>query len=242
MARGQVLLPRGLGCHVCHEVSLSSDLADARSILSPFFQAIAYAKANGVPDHIANYAIAIMGAGSVVGRLVMGALADRYGIWRIFTLIPFASAISIFAFWVPPNIGTAPTVVGLLLYGWMSGGFFSLMGSATASFSPLDEVGTRIGLLISSFAIPSFVGPVITGALVRPDKVTYAAIWIGCCQLVSAILLNAPAEWAWICKRFGWRQRGLVEKDCGTVTRITTASGRTEGVHTYRRRPSHLTA
>lgn len=167
-----------------------------------------------MPEHISTYAIAIMGSGSVVGRLVMGMLGDRYGVWRMFTIVPFATAISIFAFWVPPNIGTGPTIVGLLLYGWMSGGFFSLMGSATASFSPLAEVGTRIGLLISSFAIPSFVGPVITGALVKPDKFMYAGLWIGCCQLVSGLLLNAPAEYAWVRRQLGY---GAGDKDSPDV-------------------------
>ncbi|RSH77652.1 uncharacterized protein EHS24_003213 [Apiotrichum porosum] len=171
------------------------------NILSPFFYAITYAESNGVPARISNYAIALGGAGSVVGRLVMGVIADRIGVWRVFSFIPFATGVVMFAFWTPPNMGTGGAVAGLVLYGWMSGGFFSCMGSATASFSPLEEVGTRIGLLISSLAIPSLIGPVITGALIQDDKFTYAGIWLGSCFIVSGLLLNAPTEVRWIRRR-----------------------------------------
>lgn len=174
---------------------------DTTSILSPFFYAITYAESNGVPARISNYAIALGGAGSVVGRLVMGVIADRIGVWRVFSFIPFATGVVMFAFWTPPNMGTGGAVAGLVLYGWMSGGFFSCMGSATASFSPLEEVGTRIGLLISSLAIPSLIGPVITGALIQDDKFTYAGIWLGSCFIISGLLLNAPTEVRWIRRR-----------------------------------------
>lgn len=103
------------------------------------------------------------GAGSVVGRLASGVLADRIGVWYVFGSIGFTTAVVLFAFWTPPSIGTAPTVIGLVTYGWVSGSWFALVGSATASISPVEEVGMRIGMLISCLSVPSLIGPVIAG-------------------------------------------------------------------------------
>ncbi|WOO80085.1 Fujikurins efflux protein [Vanrija pseudolonga] len=164
------------------------------NILSPFFHALPYAASNNVPDHIGQYAIAMAGAGSVVGRLASGVLADRIGVWYVFGSIGFSTAVVLFAFWTPPGIGTAPTVIGLVTYGWVSGSWFALIGSATASISPVEEVGMRIGMLISCLSVPSLIGPVITGELISvgKDKWTYAGIWCGACALLSGILVILP--------------------------------------------------
>ncbi|TXT07516.1 hypothetical protein VHUM_03236 [Vanrija humicola] len=133
------------------------------NILSPFFHALPYAASNNVPERIGEYAIAMAGAGSVVGRLVSGVVADRIGVWYVFGSIGFTTAVVLFAFWTPPGIGTAPTVIGLVTYGWFSGAWFAMVGSATASISPVEEVGMRIGMLISCLSVPSLIGPVVTG-------------------------------------------------------------------------------
>lgn len=131
--------------------------------MSPTFSALTYAQSNGVPDHISIYSIAILQAGSVVGRLGSGVLADTVGVMKVWCSIGFASAIVMFAFWTPPGIGIAPTLIGLLLWGVLNGGWFTLAGSATAAVSPLEETGMRFGMLITCLAIPSLVGPVISG-------------------------------------------------------------------------------
>lgn len=131
--------------------------------MSPTFSALTYAQSNGVPPSISIYSIAILQGGSVVGRLGSGVLADAVGVMKVWCSIGFASAVVMFAFWTPPHIGTAATIIGLLLWGALNGGWFTLAGSATAAVSPLEETGMRFGMLITCLAIPSLVGPVISG-------------------------------------------------------------------------------
>lgn len=131
--------------------------------MSPTFSALTYAESNNVPPHISAYAIAIAQAGSVVGRLGSGFLADAVGVMKVWCSIGFASAIVMFALWTPSGMGTAPTIIGLLLWGALNGGWFTLAGSATAAVSPLSETGMRFGMLITCLAVPSLVGPVISG-------------------------------------------------------------------------------
>lgn len=131
--------------------------------MSPTFSALTYAQSNGVPPNISIYSIAILQGGSVVGRLGSGVVADAVGVMKIWCSLGFATAVVMFAFWTPPQIGTAATIVGLLLWGALNGGWFTLAGSATAAVSPLEETGMRFGMLITCLVIPSLVGPVISG-------------------------------------------------------------------------------
>jgi MFS family permease len=133
------------------------------NLLSPYFNALNLAKSNNVPDHITKYTVAITQSGSVVGRICTGIISDYVGVWNVFGSVGFVSAAIMFALWTPPNIGTAPTLVGLVAWGMLSGAWFTLVGSATAHISPLSETGMRFGMLISALAIPSFVGPIICG-------------------------------------------------------------------------------
>lgn len=133
------------------------------NILTPYFNAQALAVSNDCSPSITNYAVAILQAGSFVGRVVAGIMADRFGVWNVFGCIPFLTSITMFAFWTPPNVGDAPTLLGLLFYGIFSGGWFTVAASATAVISPLTEIGMRIGMMWSSVALPGLIGPVISG-------------------------------------------------------------------------------
>jgi MFS family permease len=189
------------------------------NIMSPTFSALTYAQNNRLPHSISIYSIAILQAGSVVGRLGSGVLADAIGVMKVWCSIGLASAIVIFAFWVPP-VGPAPAIIGLLLWGALNGGWFTLAGSATAAVSPLEETGMRFGMLITCLAVPSLVGPVISGALVTAanDQFRYAGIYIGAMFLVSGIVSNGVPVWTW------WRKRGQV----GAERTAEEASGQCE--------------
>ncbi|GMK54274.1 hypothetical protein CspeluHIS016_0108600 [Cutaneotrichosporon spelunceum] len=165
----------------------------AMNIMSPYFNASILAQGNKTSPAIVSYAVAILQAGSFVGRIAAGRLADRYGVWIVFGAIPFATSITLFAFWVGP-VGTAPTIIGLILYGAFSGGWFTLAAAATAAISPIEEIGTRIGMMWNGIALPMLIGPVVTGKLIEigDNKFTYAGIWVGCTMFLAGILSIGP--------------------------------------------------
>lgn len=114
--------------------------------------------------------------------------------WTVFGSVGFMAATCMFAFWVPP-VKVPGTVVGLVLYGMISGSWFALLPAATASISPVRETGMRFGLVVTSLAVPSLVGPVITSALIINDSYRWAGVWIGLCCFVSGVLVNTPPAW-----------------------------------------------
>lgn len=169
---------------------------------------------NNVPSHISDYAVAMALAGSLVGRCVLGWLADVIGVWKVFGSIGPISAIILFALWLP-IVGTAPAIVGLIGYGMISGSWFALLPAATATISPVHEAGMRFGMLISVLAVPSLVGPVITSALIEKgnDTFKYAAVWVGVCSLAAGVAVNSVPAMTW------WRKRK--EAKAGTETTDT---------------------
>lgn len=163
----------------------------ALNLMSPSYNALNLARANEVAKDVQVYGIAIVAAGSIAGRIFAGQLADRIGVWTVACAIPFLTSATMFAFWTPPMIGTAATTIGLIFFGMCSGAWFTLVGAATASISPLKEVGMRFGLLVTTMAVPSMLGPVISGALIQANggKYTYAGIFNGLSFLLAGFLV-----------------------------------------------------
>lgn len=132
--------------------------------MSPYFNAQVLALSNNASPAITAYSVAILQAGSFVGRILAGRLADRFGVWLVFGTIPFFTSLTLFAFWVGSPLGSAPTILGLLFYGAFSGGWFTLAAAATAAISPIEEIGSRIGMMWNGIAVPMLIGPVVTGS------------------------------------------------------------------------------
>jgi len=137
--------------------------------------------------------VAITQAGSVSGRIITGIVSDYVGVWNVFGAVGFISATVMFAFWTPPNIGTAPTILGLIFWGMISGAWFTLVGSATAHISPVQETGMRFGMLISALAIPSFVGPIICGGEYL-FQLEFGAFWSGSWRLPLVAIAPTSAK------------------------------------------------
>lgn len=130
---------------------------------SPYFNAPVLARTNHASPTIIAYAVVILQTGSFFGRMICGPLADRFGVWKVFITAGLSSTITLLAFWVTGGINDAAVVSGLFGLGMFSGAFMSLIGAACAAISPVEEVGTRIGILWTVSGFPCLAGPVICG-------------------------------------------------------------------------------
>lgn len=176
------------------------------NVFSPYFNAPVLAAQNHLPEHIADYALAILQVGSFVGRVAGGILADRFGVWYVFGTMNFVAAISVFVFWTGVS-GTGATIAGLVIYGIASGSWFTLVSAAVATVSPMREIGMRLGMMWSCVALPVLAGPVISGALINADngRFTKAGVFVGCTLLVAAFLQPGPRMLEVV---QGWVRRG----------------------------------
>lgn len=202
------------------------------SILTPYFNASNLAVSNNQSDTIVAYSVAILQAGSFVGRIIAGLLADRFGVWTVYGSLPFLTSITMFAFWVGSPIGLAPTLLGLIIYGTLSGGWFTLAAAATAVISPTNEIGMRIGMMWSSMAIPALLGPVISGELitVAGNRFKWAGVFTGCTFFLAGLVTLAPLIWLHLRRMCGHRPK---EPDAEVGTEGTSVTEQTAAASTY---------
>ncbi|KAG6041230.1 hypothetical protein E4U41_005513 [Claviceps citrina] len=110
------------------------------------------AKAEGMRESLAENLIAFYNGASLIGRAGSGILADRFGLFNIFSLACYAAGIFVMAVWIPSGGNDAAIVAFCVLFGLFSGAYVALMVALVARISPLEEIGYRngIGQLVGS--------------------------------------------------------------------------------------------
>lgn len=160
------------------------------------------AATNSLTPKVTSYAVLILQAGSFVGRLIAGPIADRIGVWKVFGAASMFSALFVLAFWTG-RVGPGGAIAGMVLYGMSSGAWLTMVTAATSSISPVSQIGMRIGTLWTVSSISSLVGPVICGALISAGggKFTYAGVFTGVLMAIGACIIVAPAVVRWYRER-----------------------------------------
>ena len=146
----------------------------------------------GIPPHLSTYVVAIANAGSAVGRLLSGTLADRVGTslshrasfytdcctpGPINVMTPAALlAGSLTIVW--PHANSAGTLIPLaIIYGASSGAFACLIAAPVIPLGDAADVGRRIGMALTVFSLGALAGPPISGAVLHVTG-SYSAVGI----------------------------------------------------------------
>lgn len=127
----------------------------------PFVHLAPYAIDHGVPPSAAVLLVGAIGVGSSAGRLLLGGVADRIG--RRWALpVMFVGMGLSFLIWAV-SAGTWPLAAFALIFGIFYGGFVALTPTLVAdSFGGLN-VSAIIGILYTSVAFGTLVGPSAAG-------------------------------------------------------------------------------
>lgn len=147
------------------------------------------APSQGVPDNLSTYLVSISNAGSAIGRIIGGILADRIGTsfvsppTPIFltapnkiltnsagamnTMIPSTLLAGILTFLWPHLRGTGALVPLALLYGVSSGMFSGLISVPMVAFGDCTDVGRRTGMYFTILSLGALVGLPISGSIYR---------------------------------------------------------------------------
>ncbi|OBZ66964.1 Riboflavin transporter MCH5 [Grifola frondosa] len=133
----------------------------------PYFYIQLFVSLHGLSPSLAFYSLAIMNAASIFGRIVLNYAADHVGPFNVICYVSVISAGLVFVLFGATN--TAGVILFTILYGFISGGFASLLPVALASLSnDLSEVGIRIGVGFFVTAFGLLIGNPIAGALLNP--------------------------------------------------------------------------
>jgi MFS family permease len=136
-------------------------LALGFGVFIPFVHLAPYALDQGHGDRAGVLLLSLMGAGSIAGRFFLGGLADRFGRRRALLLM-FAGIFVAQLLWLVSSALPALACYALL-HGCFYGGFVALIPAVTMDYFGLRRVNGVIGLLYTSVAFGTLMGPTFAG-------------------------------------------------------------------------------
>lgn len=154
----------------------------------PFAHLSAAARDRGVDDARAVGLVGLIGVGSLIGRFVVGALADRLGRGRTLVMAQ-ASLGAAFVLWWGGE-GYAALAAFALWMGLSYGGIVSLMPALCMDLFGARAVSSIIGTLYTGAAFGNLAGPWLAGAVFDRTG-SYAVIIWACVGLQAAGTLAA---------------------------------------------------
>ncbi|MGH7227451.1 MAG: MFS transporter, partial [Gemmataceae bacterium] len=136
-------------------------------VFVPFVHLVPYAMDHGITRSLAVLLLGVIGAGSTAGRFVLGGLADRMGrqlfLRAMFLGIGLALAIWVFA------TGLWTLVIFALLFGVFYGGWVAILPAVVMDYFGDRHVGAILGILYTSVAIGTLIGPSAAGFIFNLD-------------------------------------------------------------------------
>ena len=114
---------------------------------------MSYAIDHGVSSNTAFYTLAVLNAGSILGRIAPAYLSDACGRFNILAPSAFFTGLSTLVFWTFAK-SIVPIMMYAAVYGFFSGAFNGLIVPCIAQISDIREIGMRIGMLYSVLSFP----------------------------------------------------------------------------------------
>ncbi|MBP0496251.1 MFS transporter [Pararoseomonas indoligenes] len=167
---------------------LAGSLLLSVPVALPYAEIVATARGAGLAASDALWLLSLVGAGSILGRLALGSLADRMG--RDRTLLACCLGVAaMMASWAEAR-SAAGFIVFALGFGLFQGGFVALLPSVVVDLYGRRSAGALIGVLFTGRALSVLIG--------APGMVALAAtaghavpLWAACgLALLGTFLLS----------------------------------------------------
>ena len=119
----------------------------------------------GISPKFSFYLISIANAGSGIGRISSGILADKFGALTV--IGPLTTICGIMTF-IWPFASTKGALIAIgIVYGFCSGAYVSLIPVPVMTMGDMHDAGRRTGTLLTCVAFGAVVGPPISGAIAQ---------------------------------------------------------------------------
>lgn len=161
-------------------------LACGPAMFIPFAHVSASARDGGIADAQAVGLVGMIGIGSLVGRFLIGALADRLGRNRTLVLMLTSMAASYLA-WLTG--GYPMLALFAIWFGLSYGGIVSMLPALCMDLFGGRAVAGIIGTLYSGAALGNLLGPVLAGAMFDRLGSYTAVLWI--CMVLTCVSIWA---------------------------------------------------
>lgn len=133
----------------------------------PMIYLTSYARANGMGMGLSYQLMAILNAGSILGRLAPGWAADRWGRFNVMIVTTALSTVLTLALWMTSRQNVAAIISYAALFGFSSGSAISLTPVCVAQISKTEDFGKRFGTTYTLVGLGVLVAIPIAGEMVN---------------------------------------------------------------------------
>ncbi|MEQ9640177.1 MAG: MFS transporter [Alphaproteobacteria bacterium] len=166
--------------------------ASSLALFVPFVHLAPFATDVGLDATTGVWLFSLIGVGSVLGRFFVGGGADRIGRRRGFALM--FVGMGVMQLWWLGADGVWTLAIFALFFGVFYGGFVALAPALTADYFGDRSIGAIIGMLYSSVALGTLVGPPLAGLAydVLGSYAPVIAFGAACNAGAALIILTMP--------------------------------------------------
>jgi len=136
------------------------------ALFVPLSYLTSYALAHGVSNSFSYQLIAILNAGSCLGRYFPGLVADKVGHFNAMIVTIFLCLVSTLALWLPAGESIAMIVVYAIVFGFASGSGISLTPVCVGQLCKVENYGRYYATCYTIVSFGSLTGIPIAGQLV----------------------------------------------------------------------------
>ncbi|RDW61819.1 MCT family MFS transporter [Aspergillus mulundensis] len=157
----RVLAERGFGLS-----AVAIIFADISATI-PLTYLTSYARSKGMSVDQSYTLMSILNATSIVGRLMPGYAADRWGRFNTMIITTGISTILTFALWLSSGTNHAAIIAYAALFGFWSGSAISLSPVCVAQISRTEDFGKRYGTAYTLVALGVLVALPVAGQILE---------------------------------------------------------------------------
>ncbi|KAL3472181.1 major facilitator superfamily domain-containing protein [Aspergillus californicus] len=171
----------------------------------PLTYLTSYARAQGMSTDQSYTLMSILNALSIVGRLMPGYAADRYGRFNTMVVTTAVAAVLTLALWLKSGTNHGAIISYAALFGFWSGSAISLSPVCVAQISKTEDFGKRYGTAYTLVALAVLVavpvaGQILEGQSSGNDQVYWGMIvFCGVVYVSSAVFFvlarGVSTEW-----------------------------------------------
>ncbi|KAF9643781.1 MFS general substrate transporter [Thelephora ganbajun] len=142
----------------------------------------------GISPKFSFYLVSIANAGSGLGRISSGILADRLGALTVIAPLTLLCAVMTYIW---PFVTTKGPLIAIgIIYGFCSGAYVSLLPIPVVMMGDMRDAGRRTGISLTCIALGAIAGPPISGAIAQSTGGFKAVgYYAGSCILGAVVLL-----------------------------------------------------
>jgi MFS family permease len=157
-------LPRGVALRTgAFWILASAFTATWVPVFIPLVHLVPFARDLGHSAATGAWLVSVLGAGAMIGRLVMGPVSDRIGRRAALAIAMSLQAIAFLGLATARDLG--PLVATTFVYGYSYGTISTLFGAIIGDFFGRDQAGALVGFLFMLSGSMAAWGPLAAGAI-----------------------------------------------------------------------------